>query len=208
MPVDEQKHPMSMTLQNRISTHFEESGQFKLELAGLLAAPIANAAEIIVEALLKEQKILACGNGGAAASAQYFASLMLNRFEMERPGLAAIALSADNTTLTSIADENHFEQVYSKQISALGMEGDVLLVISARGTSANIIKAISAAQERGLRIIAMTGGDGGKVVETLGEHDIHIGVPHDSASRIQEAFVLILHCLCDAIDCLLLGVNE
>ncbi len=199
---------MSMTLQNRISTHFEESGQLKLELAALLAAPIANAAEIIVEALLKEQKILACGNGGAAASAQYFASLMLNRFEMERPGLAAIALNADNTTLTSIADENHFEQVFSKQISALGMEGDVLLVISARGTSANIIKAISAAQERGLHIIAMTGGDGGKVVETLGEQDIHIGVPHDSASRIQEAFVLILHCLCDAIDCLLLGVNE
>jgi len=199
---------MSMTLRSRISTHFEESGQFKLELAGLLAAPIANAAETIVDALLKEQKILACGNGGSAASAQYFASLMLNRFEMERPGLAAIALCADNTTLTSIADENHFEQVYSKQISALGMEGDVLLAICARGTSANIVKAISAAQERGLRIIAMTGGDGGQVIETLGEHDIHIGVPHDSTSRIQEAYVLILHCLCDAVDCLLLGVNE
>ncbi|MDZ4097255.1 MAG: SIS domain-containing protein [Methylophilaceae bacterium] len=196
-----------MTLEARISEHFEQSGQLKLELAELLASPIAKAAQVIVDALLQEHKVLACGNGGAAANAQYFASLMLNRYEMERPGLAAIALNADNTTMTSIADENHFEKVYSKQISALGMEGDVLLAISTRGHSKNVLKAITTAQERGMHIVAITGGDGGKVVELLGEHDIHIGVPHDSAARIQETNILILHCLCDAIDCLLLGVN-
>ncbi|MDP2247479.1 MAG: SIS domain-containing protein [Nitrosomonadales bacterium] len=197
-----------MTIENRITANFEQSGQLKLDLAELLATPIANAAETIVEALLKEHKVLSCGNGGSAAGAQYFASLMLNRYEMERPGLAAIALSADVSTLTSIANENHFEKVYSKQISALGMEGDVLLAISTRGNSKNILKAITAAQERGMHIIAMTGGDGGNVVELLGEQDIHIGVPHDNASRIQETNILILHCLCDAIDCLLLGVNN
>lgn len=196
-----------MTLEARISEHFEQSGQLKLELAELLASPIAKAAQVIVDALLQEHKVLACGNGGAAANAQYFASLMLNHYEMERPGLAAIALNADNTTMTSIADENHFEKVYSKQISALGMEGDVLLAISTRGHSKNVLKAITTAQERGMHIIATTGGDGGKVVELLGEHDIHIGVPHDNAARIQETNILILHCLCDAIDCLLLGVN-
>ncbi len=132
---------------------------------------------------------------------------MLNCYQQERPGLAAIALSSDNATITSIADENHFEKVYSKQISALGLEGDVLLAISTRGNSKNIIKAITAAKERGMAVIAMSGGHGGKLVELLGEHDIHIGVPHDDASRIQETFMLILHCLCDAIDCLLLGAH-
>lgn len=196
-----------MSIEARITGHFEQSGQLKLDLAKLLAKPIANAAEVIVDALLKEHKVLSCGNGGSAASAQYFASMMLNRYEMERPGLAAIALCADNTTLTSIANENHFEKVFSKQVSALGMEDDVLLAISTRGNSRNILKAISAAKERGMRIIALSGGDGGNVVELLGEHDVHIGVPHDNASRIQETYILILHCLCDAIDCLLLGVN-
>jgi D-sedoheptulose 7-phosphate isomerase len=196
-----------MTLEARISDHFEQSGQLKLELAALLAGPIAKAAQAIVETLLQEHKVLACGNGGSAANAQYFASLMLNRYEMERPGLAAIALNADSTTLTSIADENHFEKVYSKQISALGMEGDVLLAISALGHSKSVHQAITTAKERGMLIIALTGGDGGKVVELLTDHDIHIGVPHDNAARIQETNILILHCLCDAIDCLLLGVN-
>lgn len=196
-----------MSIEARITGHFEQSGQLKLDLAKLLAKPIANAAEVIVDALLKEHKVLSCGNGGSAASAQYFASMMLNRYEMERPGLAAIALCADNTTLTSIANENHFEKVFSKQVSALGMEDDVLLAISTRGNSRNILKAISAAKERGMRIIALSGGDGGNVVELLGKHDVHIGVPHDNASRIQETYILILHCLCDAIDCLLLGVN-
>jgi D-sedoheptulose 7-phosphate isomerase len=196
-----------MELTARISAHFEQSGRLKLELADLLAKPIAQAAEIIVQAFLNEKKVLACGNGGSAANAQYFASCMLNRYEMERPGLAAIALCADISTLTSIANDDHFEQVFSKQIMALGHAGDVLLALSTSGNSKNILKAIQAAQERGMHIIAMSGGDGGGLVELLKDKDIHIGVPHDNASRIQEAYILILHCLCDAIDCLLLGVD-
>ncbi len=196
-----------MELTARIAAHFEQSGQLKLDLADLLATPIAKSAEIIVEALLNEKKILSCGNGGSAASAQYFASLMLNRYEMERPGLAAIALCADNTTLTSIANDDNFDQVFSKQVMALGQIGDVLLAISTRGNSKNILSAIKAAKERNMRVIALSGGDGGNLVELLGHKDIHIGVPHDNSSRVQEVYILILHCLCDATDCLLLGVN-
>ncbi|MGZ8251491.1 MAG: SIS domain-containing protein [Methylophilaceae bacterium] len=195
-----------MDLISRVSEHFEQSARLKLELADLLAAPIVKSAELIVQALLNERKVLVCGNGGAAANAQYFASRMLNHYETERPGLAAIALS-DNITLTSIANYGHFEQVFSKQIMALGQSGDVLLAISTSGNSKNILKAIHAAKERDMHVIALSGGDGGSLVELLGDEDIHIGVPHDNASRVQEVYILILHCLCDAIDCLLLGVD-
>lgn len=196
-----------MDLISRITTHFEQSARLKLEIAELLSAPILKAAETIVEALLNEKKVLICGNGGASGNAQYFASRMLNHYETERPGLAAIALSADNATLTSIANFGHFEQVFSKQIAALGQAGDVLIVMSVSGNSANILKAIDAAKERDIAIIAMSGGDGGDLVELLGDADIHIGVPHENASRVHEVNILILHCLCDAIDCILLGVH-
>jgi D-sedoheptulose 7-phosphate isomerase len=194
-------------LTSRISAHFEQSGQLKLALAELLAAPIAQAAELIATALLQEKKVLTCGNGGSAALAQYFASRMLNRYEMERPSLAAIALSADSITLSTIANDGHFDYIYSKQINALGQSDDVLLALSSSGNSPNILQAVSAAKERGMHVIALSGGDGGRLMELLSAQDIHIGVPHDNAARIQEVYILILHCLCDAIDCLLLGAN-
>ncbi len=196
-----------MELNQRISQHFEESGRLKLELADLLAAPIVKSAEIIVQALLNEKKVLACGNAGSSACAQYFASCMINRFEVERPSLAAIALTGDNATLTSIANDDNFDRIFSKQIMALGQPGDILLALSTSGNSKNILRAIKAAKERHMHVIAMTGGDGGKLVELLEDEDIHIGIPHDNAARIQETYILILHCLCDAIDCLLLGVH-
>ncbi len=196
----------NLELTDRISKHFEQSANLKLQLAELLSKPILESANIIVKALLDEKKILTCGNGGGAANAQYFASRMLSHYETERPGLAAISLSADNTTLTSIANFGHFEYIFSKQIMALGQPGDVLLAISTSGNSANIIKAIEAAKEREMIVISMSGGDGGTLVELLTDNDIHIGVPHDNPYRIQEVYILILHCLCDAIDCLLLGV--
>lgn len=196
-----------MELTSRISAHFEQSGQLKLELAHLLAKPIAQAAQLIANALLTEKKILACGNGGSAANAQYFASRMLNRYEMERPSLAAIALCGDSSTMTSIANDDHFDQIFAKQVMALGQPGDILLAMSGSGNSENILKAAHAAKERNMPVIAMSGGDGGMLVELLGDQDIHIGVPHDNAARIQEIYVLSLHCLCDSIDCLLLGVN-
>lgn len=196
-----------MSLENRIQQHFRQSGQLKLDLADFLSTPITQAAEMIVDALLHEKKVLTCGNGGSAASAQYFASLMLNRYELERPGLAAIALCADNSTLTSIAIDSQFERVFSQQILALGLPNDILLVISTSGNSKNTLNAVTAAKERGMSVIAMSGGDGGLLMELLEADDIHIGVPHEHPSRIQEVHLLTLHSLCDAIDCLLLGVQ-
>ena len=196
-----------MDLTSRITDHFEQSGQLKLDLAPLLSRPIAAAAQLIANALLAERKVLACGNGGSAANAQYFASRMLNRYEMERPGLAAIPLCSDGPTLTYIANDGEFSEVFAKQISALGQAGDILLAMSGSGNSENVLRAIQAAKDRDMSIIAMSGGDGGQVVELLDDHDIHIGVPHENAARVQEVYVLTLHCLCDSIDCLLLGVN-
>jgi D-sedoheptulose 7-phosphate isomerase len=126
---------------------------------------------------------------------------------MERPGLAAIPLCSDGSTLTSIANDGQFSEVFAKQVTALGQAGDVLLAMSVSGDSENILKAVRAARDRDMRIIAMSGGDGGTLVELLNNHDIHIGVPHENAARIQEVYMLTLHCLCDSIDCLLLGVN-
>jgi D-sedoheptulose 7-phosphate isomerase len=196
-----------LDLLSRINNHFEDSARLKLALAELLSAPIEAAAQVMAEAFINEKKVLVCGNGGGAANAQYFSSRMLNHFEVERPGLATIALNADSTTLTAIANFGHFDQTYAKQVQALGQADDVLVVISTSGNAANIINAIHAAKERQMKLIAFSGGDGGLVMELLEEQDIHLGVPHDNAARIQEVYVLILHCLCDAIDCLLLGVN-
>ncbi|MEZ0245931.1 MAG: phosphoheptose isomerase [Methylophilaceae bacterium] len=196
-----------MNLIPRIIGHFEESAQLKLVSADLLAPVIAEAAAMIVAAFLDDKKVLACGNGGSAALAQYFTARMLNRFDMERPGLATIALSADNSTLTSIANDSNFSQVFSKQIMALGQPGDILLAMSTSGNSQNVLEAMSAAHERGMNVVALGGGDGGNLMELLGAQDIHIGVPHENTARVQEVYLLILHCLCDSIDCILLGVE-
>jgi D-sedoheptulose 7-phosphate isomerase len=196
-----------MNLTPRIVGHFEESAQLKLVSADLLAPVIAEAAAMIVAALLNDKKVLTCGNGGSAALAQYFAARMLNRFDMERPGLATISLSADNSTLTSIANDSNFSQVFSKQIMALGQPGDILLAMSTSGNSQNVLDAIIAAHERGMNVVAFSGGDGGSLMELLIPQDIHIGVPHENTARVQEMYLLVLHCLCDSIDCLLLGVE-
>lgn len=191
----------------RISSNFTDSAHLKLHAMELLADPIASAAERIVQCLLADGKVLSCGNGGSAGDAQHFSSEMLNRFEMERPGLAAIALTTDTSTLTSIANDYAFEQVFSKQVYALGHTDDVLLAFSTSGNSANVVRAIEAAKERGMNTIAMTGRGGGKIGELLGAGDIHICVPSDRTARIQEVHLLAIHCLCDAIDCLLLGAE-
>jgi D-sedoheptulose 7-phosphate isomerase len=161
----------------------------------------------MVQCLTHDGKILACGNGGSAADSQHFAAELLNRFEMERPGLAAIALTTDSSTLTSIANDYDFEQVFSKQVRALGHAKDLLLAISTSGNSRNVVAAIEVAHECQMGVVALTGRDGGKVGEILRPSDIHICVPATSTARIQEVHLLTLHCLCDAIDCLLLGVD-
>jgi D-sedoheptulose 7-phosphate isomerase len=196
-----------MDLINRISENFSESAHLKLQSMDALAAPIAAAAERMVQCLRQDGKILACGNGGSAADSQHFAAELLNRFEMERPGLAAMALTTDTSTLTSIANDYDFEQVFSKQVRALGHKNDLLLAISTSGNSKNVIAAILAAHENGMSVIALTGRNGGKMAEALQPSDIQICVPAQSTARIQEVHLLTLHCLCDAIDCILLGVE-
>lgn len=196
-----------MDLINRISENFSESAHLKLQSMDALAAPIAAAAERMVQCLRQDGKILACGNGGSAADSQHFAAELLNRFEMERPGLAAMALTTDTSTLTSIANDYDYEQVFSKQVRALGQKNDLLLAISTSGNSKNVIAAMLAAHENGMSVIALTGRNGGKMAEALQPSDIQICVPAQNTARIQEVHLLTLHCLCDAIDCLLLGVE-
>jgi D-sedoheptulose 7-phosphate isomerase len=196
-----------MDLISRISENFSESAHLKLQSMDALAGPIAAAAEHMVQCLKHDGKILACGNGGSAADAQHFSAELLNRFEMERPGLAAVALTTDSSTLTSIANDYDFDQVFSKQVRALGHADDVLLAISTSGNSRNVIAAIQAAHESQMGVVALTGRNGGNMGEILLPSDIHICVPATSTARIQEVHLLILHCLCDAIDCLLLGVE-
>ena len=196
-----------MELIARISGHFEQSARLHHEAGELLAPAIVAGAEAIVGALLNERKVLACGNGGSASLAQYFAACLLNRFELERPGLAAVALPADNSTLTAIANDSHFDQIFCRQVLALGQAGDVLLALSMSGNSPNVLNAVRAAHEREMAVIALTGVDGGKLLEHLGARDIHIGVPHENCVLIQEVFIVALHGLCDAVDCLLLGVE-
>lgn len=196
-----------MDLVARISQHFSDSAQTKLNAVEALAAPIADAVETMVASLRGNGKILACGNGGSAADCQHFAAELLNRFEMERPGLAAMALTTDSSTMTSIGNDYEFRQIFSKQVRALGQPGDVLLAISTSGNSPNVIDAVAAAHEQDMRVVALTGKSGGRMAEVLRNGDVHICVPHERTARIQEVHLLTIHCLCDGIDCLLLGTE-
>ena len=197
-----------MDLIQRIQQHFIDSASLKQEMTYALADPIHAAARLMSDALLADGKILACGNGGSAADSQHFAAELLNRFEMERPGLAAMALTTDSSTMTSIANDYAFEQIFSKQVRALGQRNDVLLAISTSGNSKNVIEAIIAAHEREMKVVALTGRNGGKIGELLKDDDVHICVTHQNTARIQEVHLLSLHCICDSIDCILLGVEE
>jgi D-sedoheptulose 7-phosphate isomerase len=198
---------MSIDLVARVSRHFSDSAQAKLGAVAALAQPIARAAELMVGCLMANGKILACGNGGSAADAQHFAAELLNRFERERPGLAALALTTDSSTLTSIANDYTYEQVFSKQVFALGQPNDILLAISTSGNSPNVVAALRAAHERDMKVVALTGKGGGEVSKRLAAADVHICVPNGVTARIQEVHLLTLHCLCDGIDCLLLGTE-
>src|SRR5437764_5154856 len=190
---------------SRVAAHFAESARLKREAAGVLGAPIAAAGLMLAQSLKNGGKALACGNGGSAADAQHFAAELVNRFEAERPPLAAVALTTDTSTLTSIANDYGYQQVFAKQLRALGRRGDVLLAISTSGNSANVIEALRAAHEIGVRVIALTGKGGGKMAPLLAREDVHICVPHQNTARIQEVHLLVLHCLCDAIDYELFG---
>jgi phosphoheptose isomerase len=192
----------------RIRINFTDSIQTKINSADAIIHTIAEAAEEMVQALLEGHKILSCGNGGSACDALHFSSEMLNRFKQERPGLPAIALTADMPTLTAIANDFHFSDVFAKQVRAIGQTGDILLAISTSGNSANIINAIKAAHEKNMNVIALTGFDGGKIIDYLKEKDIEVRVPAQDTARIQETHLLIIHCICDIIDFRLFGHGD
>jgi len=189
----------------RIRGHFAASIKLKQEAAEALAPAIARAASLMTDCLFSDGKILSCGNGGSASDAQHFSAELVGRFERERPELPAISLSTDTSLLTAVANDYAFEQVFAKQVRALGAKGDVLLAISTSGNSPNIVAAIAAAHEREMRVVALTGKGGGRAGELLVPEDVHVCVPHDRTMRIQEVHLLIIHCLCDAIDATLLG---
>lgn len=194
-----------MDLISRINQHFQDSISTKQIAADLLAEPLATAAQMITQCLLGGGKVLSCGNGGSAGDAQHFSSEMLNRFEMERPGLPAVALTTDSSTLTSIANDYSYDQVFSKQVSALGQQGDILLAISTSGNSTNVNRAIDAAHDREMKVIALSGKQGGDMASLLTSDDVEIRVPSDSTARIQEVHLLAIHCICDLVDHQLLG---
>ena len=194
-----------MSLVDRICQHFEDSAELKRVAAAPLAGPIAQGVEMLTAALSGDRKLLICGNGGSAADSQHMAAELVGRFERERPELAAIALSADTSALTALANDYGFDQVFARQVRALGREGDVLVAISTSGNSANVLAAVQAAHERKLSVVALTGRGGGRVGASLRAGDIHLCVPHERTARIQEVHLLIIHCLCDGVDASLLG---
>jgi D-sedoheptulose 7-phosphate isomerase len=197
-----------MDINRRIRDQFSDSIAAKQQAAEAMAGPIADAIQLMTASLRMGGKIMACGNGGSAADSQHFAAELLNRFERERAPLAAIALTTDTSTLTSIANDYHYDQVFAKQVSALGRSGDVLLAISTSGNSPNVLAAMAVAHDRGVRVVALTGKGGGKMAAALANGDIHLCVPASKTARIQEVHLLTLHCLCDGIDTLLLGDQQ
>ena len=192
-----------MDIELRIRNHFLDSIEVKTSALDELITPIKHAANCISQSLLNEGKILSCGNGGSAGDAQHFSAELLNRFEIERPGLPAVALTTDSSTLTAIANDYQYDQIFSKQIHALGTNRDVLLAISTSGNSPNIVKAVQAAHEREMIVLCLTGNKGGKLAELLRGDDIEVRVPSDRTARIQEVHLLVIHCLCDIIDAIL-----
>ena len=197
-----------MDIDLRIRNHFLDSIETKRNALEEVIIPIKHAANCISDSLLNEGKVLSCGNGGSAGDAQHFSAELLNRFEIERPGLPAVALTTDSSTLTAIANDYEYDQIFSKQILALGTNRDVLLAISTSGNSPNIIKAVQAAHERNMQVLSLTGNKGGKLAKLLKGDDIEIRVPSDRTARIQEIHLLVIHCLCDIIDAILFGGVE
>jgi D-sedoheptulose 7-phosphate isomerase len=194
-----------MDAESLVKEHFTESISTKQAASEVLAPAIVRAGQLMTQSLLDEGRIFSCGNGGSAADSQHFAAELVNRFEMERPGLPAIALTTDSSALTSIANDYSYDDVFAKQITALGRNNDVLLAISTSGNSENVNRAIDAAHERGVKVIALSGRDGGRMAGLLSDNDVEIRVPAERTARIQEVHLVVLHCLCDLIDRTLLG---
>jgi D-sedoheptulose 7-phosphate isomerase len=192
----------------RILAHFQESAELKLQSAAALAQPISQAIELMFNALSNGNKILACGNGGSAGDSQHFAAELVGRFERERFPLPAIALTTDTSIITAVGNDYSFNEIFSKQVQAFGQAGDVLLAISTSGNSGNVVAAVEAALEREMRVVALTGKDGGKLAQMMTDADVHINVPHSRTARIQEVHLVAIHSICDGLDVALFGEED
>ncbi|MDL2354961.1 MAG: phosphoheptose isomerase [Pseudomonadota bacterium] len=192
----------------RILAHFQESAELKLKSAAVLSQPISEAIDLMFGALSNGNKILACGNGGSAADCQHFAAELVGRFERERFPLPALALTTDTSIMTAIGNDYSYREIFAKQVQAFGQAGDILLALSTSGNSANVIAAVEAALEREMRVVALTGKDGGELGKMLTDADVHICVPHTRTARIQEVHLVTIHCICDGIDVALFGGDE
>ena len=193
---------------SHLKQHFTEGVELRARMAETLPAQIAKAGEALAQALKSGKKVLACGNGGSAADCQHFAAELVGRFERERPGLPGIALTTDTSALTAIANDYDFDRVFSKQVEALGQEGDFLLAISTSGNSKNVIEAIKAAHGKNLSVIALTGRDGGAIAKMLRPRDFHLNVAHPRTMRVQEIHLLAIHCLCEVVDNVIFGEKK
>ena len=194
-----------MSQAENLRKHFEEGIELRTKMARVMPERIARAGEALAHALKAGKKVLSCGNGGSAADSQHFAAELVGRFERERPGLAGIALTTDSSALTAIANDYDFDRVFSKQVEALGQPGDFLLGISTSGNSKNVVAAIGSAHARGMRVIALTGRDGGEMGRMLREGDFHLNVEHPRTMRVQEIHLLVVHCLCEVVDNVIFG---
>ena len=197
-----------MDLTSRITQHFLDSIAVKERSVGELPHSIQDAGAVMVESLLNGRKILCCGNGGSAGDAQHFSAELLNRFERERPGMPAIALTTDSSTITAIANDYDYDEIFAKQVLALGQQGDILLAISTSGNSGNVVQAIRAAHERDMIVVALTGREGGRMAANLGARDVEVRVPSERTARIQEVHLVVIHCLCDFIDTAIFGGED
>lgn len=197
-----------MNLASHIRGHFDEAIELKRRVAESLAPQIARAGEALAEALRTGHTVLACGNGGSAADSQHFAAEIVGRFERERPGMPAIALTTDSSAITAIANDYSYDVVFAKQVESLGRAGDFLLAISTSGNSKSVVEAVRSAQSRRMRVIALTGRDGGAMAKLLGPDDFHLNVAHARTMRIQEVHLLVIHCLCEVVDNVILGEKK
>lgn len=195
-------------MQDRILKQFEDSINLKQKLMHGLAPKIEIACQIMYESIESNHKILSCGNGGSAADAQHFTAELINRFEIDRKSLPAISLTTDSSVLTSISNDYSFDEIFSKQILGIGKKNDVLLAISTSGNSNNICSAIKSAKLKEMKVVALTGNNGGKIRKLINNDDIEICISSNNTARIQELHILIIHCLCNGIDFKLFGENN
>ena len=192
----------------RLYTIFQSSIEAKMNAGELLLDDIAATSQLLVNCLLNDGKILTCGNGASAALAQIFTNNLLHRFERDRPSLPTINLGCSLPNITSIANEQHINDIFAKEIRAYGHTNDVLVVLSSSGNPTNLIQAVQAAHDKEMTVVALTGRNGGSLSSLLDEKDREIRIPSDSRTRIHEVHLLVIFCLCDLIDEQLFGPHE